>query len=495
MRLARHLFELGTTAPPGKELRVGGVQRPDHGRAPGRVGAVVRARVGRARWASAVWQSVALGRVRPRLRRRRRLRGVGPRRVGGRRAARAGRRAAGCRCTSARPCRRPTSSAASGSTRPAGWRGWRTTPPPPRERADLPVPDRLRRRHPARARVVPLPGDRPARARGRRPHAAGRRGGRRRRRERRRQVDARQAAVPVLRADRGPHPRRRRRPGAGAGRRSGGRAARARSRTSSASSCPPVTRSASATCPASTTGRRSRRPWTGPARATSSTKLPAGLDTQLGPTWRDGVEVSFGQWQKLALARGLHARRPAAARARRADRRPRRRDRARPLRALRGDGPARRRRRATAASPCSSPTGSRPCAWPTSSSCSTAPASSSSAPTTSSWPRAASTPSSTTSRPPPTADPNPNPRCLEEMAHRIRYAISSRLRWASVADAAGHERGADGDEGEDGELEAQAPPGDGDVGVVGSGVGAGPADVAAGRADGDEARRRRSWPA
>jgi ATP-binding cassette subfamily B protein len=34
-------------------------------------------------------------------------------------------------------------------------------------------------------------------------------------------------------------------------------------------------------------------------------KLPAGLDTQLGPTWRDGVEVSFGQWQKLALARGF----------------------------------------------------------------------------------------------------------------------------------------------------------------------------------------------
>jgi ATP-binding cassette subfamily B protein len=33
--------------------------------------------------------------------------------------------------------------------------------------------------------------------------------------------------------------------------------------------------------------------------------LPAGLDTQLGPTWPGGVEVSFGQWQKLALARGF----------------------------------------------------------------------------------------------------------------------------------------------------------------------------------------------
>jgi ATP-binding cassette subfamily B protein len=34
-------------------------------------------------------------------------------------------------------------------------------------------------------------------------------------------------------------------------------------------------------------------------------RLGSGLDTQLGPTWPDGVEVSFGQWQKLALARGF----------------------------------------------------------------------------------------------------------------------------------------------------------------------------------------------
>jgi ATP-binding cassette subfamily B protein len=30
-----------------------------------------------------------------------------------------------------------------------------------------------------------------------------------------------------------------------------------------------------------------------------------GLDTQLGATWPEGAEVSFGQWQKLALARGF----------------------------------------------------------------------------------------------------------------------------------------------------------------------------------------------
>jgi ATP-binding cassette subfamily B protein len=40
------------------------------------------------------------------------------------------------------------------------------------------------------------------------------------------------------------------------------------------------------------------------------TQLAAGLDTQLGPTWPDGVEISFGQWQKLALARGFMRERP-----------------------------------------------------------------------------------------------------------------------------------------------------------------------------------------
>jgi ATP-binding cassette subfamily B protein len=38
--------------------------------------------------------------------------------------------------------------------------------------------------------------------------------------------------------------------------------------------------------------------------------LTSGLDTQLGPTWPGGVDVSFGQWQKLALARGFMRDRP-----------------------------------------------------------------------------------------------------------------------------------------------------------------------------------------
>ena len=34
-------------------------------------------------------------------------------------------------------------------------------------------------------------------------------------------------------------------------------------------------------------------------------RLASGLETQLGATWPGGVELSFGQWQKLALARGF----------------------------------------------------------------------------------------------------------------------------------------------------------------------------------------------
>ena len=39
-------------------------------------------------------------------------------------------------------------------------------------------------------------------------------------------------------------------------------------------------------------------------------QLKNGLDTQLGPGWPEGVEVSFGQWQKLSLARGFMRHEP-----------------------------------------------------------------------------------------------------------------------------------------------------------------------------------------
>ena len=41
--------------------------------------------------------------------------------------------------------------------------------------------------------------------------------------------------------------------------------------------------------------------------------LPAGLGTQLGPTWHEGVDISYGQWQKLALARGFMRNEPLIA--------------------------------------------------------------------------------------------------------------------------------------------------------------------------------------
>ena len=39
-------------------------------------------------------------------------------------------------------------------------------------------------------------------------------------------------------------------------------------------------------------------------------RLPEGLHSQLGPTWPDGHQLSFGQWQKLALSRGYMREEP-----------------------------------------------------------------------------------------------------------------------------------------------------------------------------------------
>jgi ATP-binding cassette subfamily B protein len=38
--------------------------------------------------------------------------------------------------------------------------------------------------------------------------------------------------------------------------------------------------------------------------------LPAGLGTQLGTQWPDGVEISGGQWQRLAIGRGMMRHEP-----------------------------------------------------------------------------------------------------------------------------------------------------------------------------------------
>ena len=73
-------------------------------------------------------------------------------------------------------------------------------------------------------------------------------------------------------------------------------------------------------------------------------RLTSGLDTQLGPTWPGGVELSFGQSQKLALARGFMRDQPLLL-ILDEPRRPRRGNRARPLRTLRRCSPRRRRQR------------------------------------------------------------------------------------------------------------------------------------------------------
>jgi ATP-binding cassette subfamily B protein len=106
--------------------------------------------------------------------------------------------------------------------------------------------------------------------------------------------------------------------------------------------------------------------------------LPAGLASQLGATWPGGVEVSFGQSQKLALARGFMRDGPLLLVL--DDRRPR--STPRPSTSSSSGSPRRRAGKATpAASRSWCRTVSRPCAWPTSSSSSTAPA----------WPRSART--------------------------------------------------------------------------------------------------------
>ena len=176
--------------------------------------------------------------------------------------------------------------------------------------AEQPAPRRLTRGVRFDHVSFAYPGHRTARARGRVARPARRHGGGDRRRERRRQDHAGEAAGQDVRADARPHPGRRRGSGGGVGRRLAHPAGRRVPGLLPLRVPRPPLGRRSATCRASTTM---------PAVATAVnragaddvvTRLPAGLDTQLGPTWPGGVEVSFGQWQKLALARGFMRDRP-----------------------------------------------------------------------------------------------------------------------------------------------------------------------------------------
>src|SRR5262249_8853574 len=101
-------------------------------------------------------------------------------------------------------------------------------------------------------------------------------------------------------------------------RETGARASAQASRISAASSCWPGNRWRWATWLASVTGRWLPRRSSGQAPETWPRDCPAprrrspagAVETQLGRRWRDGVELSTGQWQKLALGRAMMRRDP-----------------------------------------------------------------------------------------------------------------------------------------------------------------------------------------
>ncbi len=253
-RLARHLFTIATTAPPGKEVRVTGIGERLVTRPPGGVGAVVRAGGGGA-LGLCVLAGAGMGDFRPGVCGRGGLRLLLSQSARQRGAAGAGRRSAAVgvhrrdRGRDRIPARildgrfaaaglaRGLCRLGRGRGRSAGSRG-------------------IASRGALRPRFLRLPGHL-ARGAGRRVGvAAGGRGGRDCGRERRRQDNAGQAAGEDVRAVVGCDPGGRHAAGAPAGRRVACDALRARSRISSASNSAPGTRSAWAMSRAWTTRLR-----------------------------------------------------------------------------------------------------------------------------------------------------------------------------------------------------------------------------------------------
>ena len=305
-RLARHLFTLATTAPPGKEVRVTGIGE--------RLVAERRARVG------------AL--VRPGRRH-----AAGARRPGtrwpGRSSARAyvgavvfvaaglGASAGDVLLVLAAGARL---SAYIGATvgeigflrgiwldGSRGWPGSRTTPRRWSRTPTCRCPTRLDAGHPPRARLVRLSRHRAPRARRRQPRAARRRGRRHRRRERRRQ-DAPWSSCSrkLYEPTRGAHLRRRRsrcaRMPADAWRDAAGR--RVPGLLPLRVPRPPHRRPRRRAAPRRRAGGRTA-PSTAPAPTTWSRACRPGSRRSSGRPGPTASRCRFGQWQKLALARGF----------------------------------------------------------------------------------------------------------------------------------------------------------------------------------------------
>ena len=172
-RLSLHLFDLATTAAPGKEVRVLGIGERLVQRAPRGLGALVPADGAGALGHGDVERAV-VGDLRRRLRRRggvRRVGHAGHHRAG---AAGAGAPARAWPPTSAPRSARSASCADSGPTARAGWPGSRTTRRSRRPPGELAVAVGLARGHPLRSRLVRLSRRVAAGARRGLLHAAGR---------------------------------------------------------------------------------------------------------------------------------------------------------------------------------------------------------------------------------------------------------------------------------------------------------------------------------
>ena len=140
-RLARHLFTIATTAPPGKEVRVTGIGErliTERRAAWERwYGPVAAARWGSALWHALAWAVFGLAYVGAVV-----FVSYGLARAGQRRCCWCSPRARGCRRTSARRSARSDSCAASGWTARGGSRGSKTTPPRSPRRAICRFPPR-----------------------------------------------------------------------------------------------------------------------------------------------------------------------------------------------------------------------------------------------------------------------------------------------------------------------------------------------------------------